>query len=126
MKKKLIYTVAVIVMIILCISFCDQQEKFDSVEEIRDGKQKGDVLVAAVEAFHKEMGRYPTDLDELVPKYISEIPKTLAGKEFTFMEIEGDVYYVSFPVTTKTTRYIQAACSYVKHSEFWDCSLGSE
>lgn len=59
--------------------------------------------MAAVEAFHKEMGRYPTDLDELVPEYVSEIPETIAGKEFTFEENDGDIFYVSFPVTTKTT-----------------------
>lgn len=126
MKKKLIYIFAIIIIVILCLSFCDRPEKFDSVEEIRDGEQKGDVLVAAVEAFHKEMERYPANLDELVPKYISEIPKTLAGKEFSLRIIEGDIYYVSFPVTTKSTRKIQATCSYMKHSGFWDCSLSSQ
>jgi hypothetical protein len=46
----------------------------DPYQEAQPGLQRGDEVVAALEAYQKEHGRYPTSLPELQPQYISEIP----------------------------------------------------
>ncbi|MCC7442540.1 MAG: hypothetical protein IT285_12960, partial [Bdellovibrionales bacterium] len=37
-------------------------------------KQRAMKIIAACDAFHKDTGTYPKKLDELVPKYLAEIP----------------------------------------------------
>ena len=117
--KKAFFTILCTV-IIICMTSCGKQQELDPVEEIRDGEQKGDRIVEALDTFYKEFGKYPDRLDILVPIYIPEIPHTLAGEDFTFKEIEGDVYYLSFPVTRKK---LVTTCSYIKRLENWDCSV---
>lgn len=43
---------------------------------------RGNIIVEALDMFFKDNGYYPEKLDELIPKYISEIPKTDLVKIF--------------------------------------------
>src|SRR5450631_457290 len=59
----------------------------------------GKSLVVAVETFNAKNGRYPMSLDELVPKYLPELPK--AGKYFVIdyaVEPGGKQCWLSYQV----------------------------
>jgi hypothetical protein len=115
-----LFIVSLLIIFLASLASCIEKEKLDPIEEIQDGQSKGDLLVKLVDDYYRDFGKHPEHLDNLVPAYISEIPKTLSGKEFSFEQIEGDIYYLSFPVTNKELRTI---CSYIKRLERWDCSV---
>jgi hypothetical protein len=51
-----------------------------SPARIRESKEEGDRIAAMLLRFHRENGRFPAALDELVPKYLPEIRPPAAGK----------------------------------------------
>ncbi|MCP3888580.1 MAG: hypothetical protein GY702_06860 [Desulfobulbaceae bacterium] len=68
-------------------------QKSYSENEISGAIEKGNMLVERIEAYYQKEGRYPLYLEDLVPKYIPNIPKTgiNPGKE----ELEFYYHYVS-------------------------------
>src|SRR5262249_57011120 len=49
-------------------------------ERKADSMRAGEVLVRAIEAYHKDHNSYPKTLDELLPAYLSKITKPTAGE----------------------------------------------
>ncbi|MCW5593544.1 MAG: hypothetical protein KIS74_15690 [Burkholderiales bacterium] len=65
-------------------------------------RERAEGVIAAVKAFRADTGRYPASLDELVPRYLPEVPRakyTLAFHEFTYRSSGNDawLYYVALP-----------------------------
>lgn len=54
-------------------------------------------LQRAIQTFQAENGRYPTSLNELVPKYLPSIPEAGGGSHFTFDPYTGQI--VTMPAT---------------------------
>jgi hypothetical protein len=66
---------------------------------VDDLEAAGKQIVVAVEAFNAKNGRYPMSLDELVPKYLPELPK--AGKYFVIdyaVSPDGKQCWVAYQV----------------------------
>ena len=65
-------------------------------------QSRADVLVSAVKNFYSENQRYPQSLNDLVPRYVEQIPSakyTLTSNEFRYVNSEGGVYleYMEVP-----------------------------
>jgi hypothetical protein len=96
--------------------------------EIDAGKEIGDLIVKALEAYYNENGKYPDTLQELVPKYLDEVPTTSTGQEYKYYLKEptayntADLFGLGFPLITK----INTGCSYFKSllrlgPDPWEC-----
>jgi hypothetical protein len=106
-------------IIIMTLSSCGKQQP--TLEgEITDGKQRGDQIVRAIEKYYIDFEVYPENLSNLIPKYLTKLPQTTAEVDYTYKQIEGDIYYVSFPVTSKE---IKTTCTFIKKLEDWECSV---
>ena len=57
--------------------------------DISIAKQRSEVVIAAVNQYHQDKGRYPGALQNLVPAYLSEIPRPRIAP--------GVFYYVGAP-----------------------------
>lgn len=65
-------------------------------------RNRAEVLVSAVKSFHTENQRYPKSLEELMPKYVEQIPLakyTLMFNKFGYKTSENDTYlmYTDMP-----------------------------
>lgn len=65
-------------------------------------QSRADVLVSAVKKFYSENQRYPKSLDDLVPRYVDQIPSakyTFTFNEFKYENSEDGAYlmYVELP-----------------------------
>lgn len=49
--------------------------------KVRESKTRGNEVVAALDVYRRDNGRYPKDLIELCPKYLTELPQPTAGSE---------------------------------------------
>jgi hypothetical protein len=106
-------------IIIMTLSSCGKQQP-SLEEEITDGKQRGDQIVRAIEKYYIDFKVYPENLSDLIPKYLTKLPHTANGVNYSYKQIEGDIYYVSFPVSSKK---IKTTCVFIKKLEDWECSV---
>lgn len=64
-------------------------------------RQRAETIIAAVEAYHSDKGRYPDSLHSLVPEYISEIPQSRIFVSGTFFYLgapdDPHLMYVDYP-----------------------------
>ncbi|MDQ3282565.1 MAG: type II secretion system protein G [Acidobacteriota bacterium] len=60
-------------LILLALSVCVSCKQAEVRHDV-DVKQQLATMRAAIERFHKDNGRYPHTLSELVPKYLRAIP----------------------------------------------------
>lgn len=116
----------VVVICLVSLCGCTQKGKFNAQEEIADGTTKGEQIVQALEAYHAANGRYPGQLQDLVPSYIVEVPATMAEKEYEFRLSQSDIFCLSFPVTMNAHVGSGTICTYIKRLEVWDCSQSFE
>ena len=68
---------AVLFMLIpvaMCFSGCASEQV-----KIEESKRRGDEIIHALEEFRAEKGHYPRALNELLPKYMPEIPPPTWG-----------------------------------------------
>ena len=58
--------------------------------------ERGQAIIDAVEAFHRDRGAYPDCVEDFVPAYLKEMPKTgLAGyPEFNYRKGDDAIPYV--------------------------------
>lgn len=69
---------------------------------VRDQQTIAAVL-AAIQQFGTATGFYPATLDDLYPRYLSELPRTLGGQEFVYSNQTGEVS-LPYSVQTQPTR----------------------
>lgn len=62
---------------------------------LEQSKGTGDRIVAQIERFHSDHGRYPERLDDLVPDYLPAIPRPGDGVGY-FYSRKDEVYQLSF------------------------------
>ncbi|WP_157648676.1 hypothetical protein [Thiobacillus denitrificans] len=68
----------------------------------RLAQSRAEVLVSAVKSFHSENQRYPQSLEELVPRYIEQVPLakyTLMFNQFGYIASDNGTYleYMDMP-----------------------------
>jgi hypothetical protein len=62
-------------------------------------------LIAAVEQYQKDKGRYPESLDALVPTYVPTLPEVQPGQQRPyFYRIEEDGFQLSYVAGFKISR----------------------
>lgn len=95
--------------------------------EIEDGKERGDRIVQAIEAYTSAKGFYPASLDDLVPDYLSEPPFTVTDQPFIYRVFDRttvmspEIYWVSFRVAGQSN----LTCTYYRRLQYWDCNFSS-
>jgi len=64
-------------------------------------------LQRAIQTFQAENGRYPTSLNELVPKYLPSIPDAGSGMSFTFDPATGQILTVPAGIPAEDLRRME-------------------
>jgi hypothetical protein len=83
----------------------------------------GNKIVIAIEQYKVDKGYYPSSLSDLLPKYLSEIPKTYSGDDFRYNKLvpsslmNWDPYLVSFDLTNAKN----VGCAYSRFYKKWEC-----
>jgi len=69
------------------------------VSRINTAQAKGEMLVAAIKKFQTDNKRYPSDLEELVPKYTNRVPVAAYGRYYysNSVEVGPLFFYVTLP-----------------------------
>jgi hypothetical protein len=88
---------------------------------IQASKAKGAELIEKIELYRKENGRLPTQLDELVPRYISSVPAPLAGERRWNYNLTGDgnTFYLGFSMPNNATWGGYPSCGYESQVNQW-------
>lgn len=73
-----------------CFGGCSGQDR--GQDRIKESSRQGDIVVAALEKYHADNGRYPKNLDELVPKYLQEMPLPTWGLREWFYQLSDSGY----------------------------------
>ncbi len=85
---------------------------------VNSGKESGEVIIEAIDAFFQDYIDYPISLEDLIPKYLSEVPKTINAGEFYYFVNKADIYLVGFYLSSDNDKF---SCTYSKKLDFWDC-----
>ena len=94
-------------------------------EESKNSTEIGDQIVEAIERYYQDKGIYPNSLNDLVPVYIEEIPKTFTGRGFAYVLHSPDYFTLKFPFTRRSNDKVQFACGYsdgVTTIGEWECT----
>ena len=97
----------------------ENTSQISTMAEIDSGKQQVVLIVEAIEDYFDKNEEYPKTLNELVPDYLDEIPKTITNQDFQYWLSEVDNFIVAYPLKTKNNHYM---CGYIKKMEEWECS----
>lgn len=98
-------------LLVLLISACAS-----TVDELRANQEQGRKIVQAINQYAQDHSQLPEHLDGLTPNYLSTIPKTVAGRDFTYTLSSLDGYLLCFEDGGK--------CCYLQRHKLWDCSPG--
>ena len=96
-------------------------------QEMKSGIERGNRIVKAIETYHNATGQYPSTLNDMVPKYLSDIPITTTGQAFFYRlfdpnsPLAQEVYWVSFRAINQD----HVACTYYRRLDYWDCDFAS-
>jgi hypothetical protein len=95
--------------------------------EINEGIQIGNQIVLAIEAHRQAEDRYPSDLRELIPSRLPEIPVTGTGQDYLYRLFDetspmaAEIYWLAFKVTSRE----HTTCTYLRRLDYWDCNSAS-
>jgi hypothetical protein len=64
--------------------------------KIAESQRRGDVIVAAIQAYRQRDGRYPHSLEAMVPHFLERVEPPTAGKRMWIYEQDGRGYSLSF------------------------------
>lgn len=105
-------------ILMLCLSACGVKIKAN--EEIKNNQGRAIEIINALTRYEQEHGRFPDQLDLLVPAYLAQIPITSSGKDFSCELDTLEGFYLTFYLDSDET----LACSYNQRLKGWDCSRG--
>jgi hypothetical protein len=102
------------------------QDPIDSItaREIRDGIDRGNQIIKAIEAYRADQGKYPAMLGDLVPLYIVAIPSTANDRPYFYRLFDAstpmasEVYWLAFRLDTQA----HTTCTYYRKLDYWDCN----
>jgi len=90
--------------------------QFISYRQQADSMASAQPMIAAVERFHSETGKYPESIADLIPTFLQSIPRTSMGLNGTDYDIwvYPDGYRLVFPLQGWNM------CSYDSRSKQWE------
>ena len=80
MTRKLSRITSCLALVVVCGAVCQGCADW-SADAVAESQRRGNAIVAAIDAYKKDHGAYPTDLGELVPEYLSKIDPPTAGSQ---------------------------------------------
>jgi len=110
MTKELVISFIIMMFLVSC----------DVNEQIKINQDRGNEIIKSLNDFYFDNESFPKQLDELVPKYINELPEPIIGKDFLYLKDDIDEYYLCF----KPTFEEKYSCCYIQRLGIWDCSRG--
>ncbi len=85
-----------------------------------EGQQKANELIKALERYKNDTGRYPSELDVLVPTYVAAIPKPTWNTQYGYeVQANGAEFIIFFDVGISVDGDY---CEYSSQSQSWYCS----
>jgi hypothetical protein len=114
MRVKSIAFICLVLAVLVLPCGCQQQTATIEGEE-----ERANSIVQAITQYKEDYNQYPEQLAVLMPDYLSSIPKTMVGKDYTYIVSEVDGYLLCFDAPKS-----QANCCYLPRFEKWDCSFG--
>jgi hypothetical protein len=123
-SKPNVVPIYFMVIILFLLSSCNTCYKIDWLTEIKDGKERSNGIVNALEEYRIDYGQYPSDLSKLVPIYLQSIPITITDQKFRYLFFENNTYELTFHISCRTD--LNTNCTYTKQDDFWDCSISIE
>ena len=90
-----------------------------SAEKIQANQKIGNTIVSALYEYEQKNGQFPEQLEILVPDYLSEIPKTVDGYNFSYGILDSeDKFFVGFRIRVSFEK--QPGCSYMPRFDLWE------
>src|SRR5947207_9750126 len=87
MFARIALTPVLLVLFVSCGNWSDTQ--------VAETKRRGDVICRAIEAYRTRTGKAPSDLKELQPDFLPEIPQPTVGKRiWTYTSYQGGKSYI--------------------------------
>lgn len=80
-----------------------------------DVRRNANATIMALQAYHREMGAFPSSLQALVPKYLPSLP------EIPRVQYDRDVGAISFRYTPSWPQLRPVWCSSVGNTTNWNC-----
>lgn len=86
----------------------------------QEGQERAKGLIQALEQYKADTGRYPSDLDALVPNYLTSIPQPARAAQYEYELLSnGDEFTISFDVGISMDGDY---CEYISKTRIWQCS----
>lgn len=82
-------------------------------------KQQAQQIIDALEQYRAHNSAYPSGLSELVPQFLSGLPLTAEGEQFTYDTDTDHGYILGF------TTQQGLGCGYIGEYKTWECSKGA-
>jgi hypothetical protein len=93
--------VIALVLFAMAVSGCDKFRAFLAAEPwkwsasgVMETKRRGDLICHAIDAYRAKNGKYPSQLRDLQPEFLREIPQpTVGDKQWNYMLIDQGTNY---------------------------------
>ena len=109
----------IIMVILVLVLMCHSYDKPGEGPTAAAGYRWGAPVVAALESYHRDHGRYPDSLSILSPRYVSKealaTPRPIVGPAYQLDHYGG--YSLSFLYTPPSN-----TCTYTPASGRWNCT----
>jgi hypothetical protein len=91
--------------------------------EFQSGKEQGSVIISAIEQFQDNKGRFPDSLNELLPKYLCQLPNTITGQIYTYKLLQPNEYnsWSSYLLSFEISNKVNTGCTYLSGLNQWEC-----
>ncbi|MBI5963679.1 MAG: hypothetical protein HY863_09415 [Chloroflexi bacterium] len=85
-----------------------------------EGQERANELIKALEQYKSDAGSYPSDLDLLIPKYLTTVPQPAWGAHYGYELLSNeDEFTISFDVGISMDGDY---CEYESWARRWHCS----
>jgi hypothetical protein len=92
-----------LILCVIALSGCDKLQHFYHAEPwkwstsgVSETRRRGDIICGAIDAYCAKTGRYPSELRELQPDFLREIPQPTVGYKRWQYELldQGTIYWL--------------------------------
>lgn len=87
---------------------------------VQEGQARADKLLIALEQYRHDTGRYPSELNLLVPSYLPALPQPAWRWSYEYeLRAEGEEFTISFEVGRNMDGDY---CEYSSQTQVWQCT----
>jgi hypothetical protein len=111
---------------------CSEEQTFQETIEItsitignefQSGQEQGGVIIVAIEQFQNDKGRFPDSLNELLPKYLCQLPDTITGQKYSYQLLQPSEFnsWSSYLLSFEISKKVNTGCTYLSGLSQWEC-----